>query len=63
VVLRRSESEIDSPWGRIKVKKIMNSDNRWFFMPEYEECRKIALMNNMPLKEIIYWVMALNKSS
>lgn len=63
VVLRRSESEVDSPWGRIKVKKIMSSDNRWFFMPEYEECRKIALMNNMPLKEIIYWIMALNKSS
>lgn len=63
VVLRRAESEVDSPWGRIKVKKIMNSDNRWCFMPEYEECRKIALMNNMPLKEIIYWVMALNKSS
>ncbi|MBN1275915.1 MAG: nickel pincer cofactor biosynthesis protein LarC [Deltaproteobacteria bacterium] len=60
-VLRRSESYVDSPWGRMKVKKILDSGDCGFFQPEYEECRKIAIRQDMPLREIVAWVMGLNK--
>jgi len=60
-LLERSVVEVDSPWGKIKAKKAVNSDGSAFFLPEYEVCRKIALENNRPLKEIFSWVMSLNK--
>jgi uncharacterized protein (DUF111 family) len=60
-VLRRSVVEVESPWGKIKVKQAVNSDGSAFFLPEYEVCREIALKNNLPLKEIFSWVMSLNK--
>ncbi|NQU15679.1 MAG: nickel pincer cofactor biosynthesis protein LarC [Desulfobacteraceae bacterium] len=60
-LLERSVVEVDSPWGKIKAKKAVNSDGSVFFLPEYEVCRKIALENNRPLKEIFSWVMSLNK--
>jgi uncharacterized protein (TIGR00299 family) protein len=60
-VLESCVTETDSPWGKIRVKKVTNTDGKPFLLPEYEECRKVALENNLPLKEIFYWVMALNK--
>jgi len=60
-VLKRAEAEVDSPWGSIKVKKIMNRDGSYFFQPEYDVCREIALKYNRPLREIYHWVMGLNK--
>ncbi len=60
-VLKRSTVEVDSPWGRIKVKKVMNMDGSPFFLPEYEVCREIALKNNRPLREIYSWIIGLNK--
>ena len=60
-VLKRAEAEVDSPWGSIKVKKIMNRDGSYFFQPEYDVCREIALNYNRPLREIYHWVMGLNK--
>jgi len=60
-VLKRAEAEVDSPWGSIKVKKIMNRDGSNFFQPEYDVCREIALKYNRPLREIYHWVMGLNK--
>ncbi len=60
-VLRRSFAEVESPWGKMKVKKALNSDGSPLFLPEYEVCREIALKNNRPLKEIFSWIMSLNK--
>lgn len=60
-LLRRTAVEVESPWGKIKVKKAMKGDGSPFFLPEYEVCREIALKNNLPLKEIFSWVMSLNK--
>ena len=57
-IIERSLVEIDSPWGKMTVKKIMGPDGSPFFMPEYEACRKIAEKNGLPIKEIYYWVMS-----
>jgi pyridinium-3,5-bisthiocarboxylic acid mononucleotide nickel chelatase len=60
-ILKRSQTEIDSPWGKILVKEIINTDGSPYFQPEYEACREIALKNKIALKEIYYWIMAQNK--
>ncbi len=60
-ILNRAMAEVDSPWGKIKVKKVMSKDGSQFLLPEYEACREIALKNNCPLREIFFWVTGLNK--
>jgi len=60
-VLKRSVAEVDSPWGKLKVKKVIKGDGGFFFLPEYEACRKVALKNDRPLREIFGWIMGLNK--
>ena len=60
-VLERSFAELESPWGKMKVKKIHLPDGAIHLYPEYEVCRKIALDAATPLKEIYYWVMGQNK--
>jgi uncharacterized protein (TIGR00299 family) protein len=59
-VLKRSSVEIDSPWGKITVKKVVGPDGSTSFLPEYECCRKIAEEKDLPIKEIYYWVMSSN---
>lgn len=61
-VLERSQVEIDSPWGNMKVKKVLRPDGSPYFQPEYEVCRKIAEENKIPIKEIYYWVMSSNRA-
>lgn len=60
-VLKRASLEVDSPWGRIKVKKVVQQDGSSLFLPEYEECKKIALESGLPLREIFSWVASLNQ--
>jgi len=61
-ILKRLQIEIESPWGKMRVKKITNPDGSSFFQPEYEACRKIAEEKSIPIKEIYFWVMSLNRS-
>jgi uncharacterized protein (TIGR00299 family) protein len=57
-VLERSQVEIDSPWGKIKAKKVLRPDGVSYLHPEYEACRTIAEKNSIPLKEIYSWVVS-----
>jgi len=60
-LLKRTSAEVESPWGKIIVKKVLDRDGLPFFLPEYESCREVALKNDRPLREIFYWVMSLNR--
>lgn len=60
-ILKRSEVEIESPWGKMKVKKVIQGDGKTVFLPEYEVCRNIAEKKDIPLREIYYWINSLNK--
>lgn len=60
--LERSESVVDSPWGKLKVKKSATRDGSFHLLPEYEACREIALKHKRPLREIYAWVLGLNKT-
>jgi pyridinium-3,5-bisthiocarboxylic acid mononucleotide nickel chelatase len=57
-IMERSPAEVDSPWGRIKVKKVLRPDGSPGLLPEYETCRKIAMEKQLPIKEIYSWVWA-----
>jgi uncharacterized protein (DUF111 family) len=59
--LRRELLEVDSPWGKIKVKKVLRPNAAQAFLPEYEACREIARTRGLPLKELYRWVMSLNR--
>jgi pyridinium-3,5-bisthiocarboxylic acid mononucleotide nickel chelatase len=58
-ILKRQTIVVTSPWGDIKVKKIIGEDKKPEFVPEYEECRKIARENGLALKEVYAWVSSL----
>jgi uncharacterized protein (TIGR00299 family) protein len=61
-ILNRTIDQINTPWGVMDVKRIARSDGTSFIVPEYEACRKIALTNNLSLKEVYAWVVGINRS-
>lgn len=50
-VLKREIVEIDTKYGKIKAKKVIN-DGEEYIYPEYETVKEIALKNNIPLKNL-----------
>jgi uncharacterized protein (DUF111 family) len=62
-ILTRTAIDVESPWGIMRVKKILNKDGTSFFQPEFDACRKIAIEHDLPLKEIYSWVMGLNNGA
>lgn len=50
-VLKRKIIELDTEYGKIKAKKVIN-DNETYIYPEYESIKEIALNNKIPLKEL-----------
>jgi uncharacterized protein (TIGR00299 family) protein len=62
-VLERSSAELESPWGPMRIKRVLQPDGSFFIYPEYEECRKTALDKGVPLKEVYAWVMGQNTIS
>lgn len=47
----REAVSVATPWGTIKAKKVWGPAGPVVY-PEYEECRKIALKNNVTLQEV-----------
>jgi len=61
-VLDRSVMEVESPWGPLQIKKVVQKGRKPVYLPEYEACKVVALRNRRPLREIFCWVMSLNAS-
>ncbi len=57
-ILERASAELDSPWGRIKVKKVIRPDGSFHLLPEFEECRRIAKDKGIPLRDVYSWISA-----
>ena len=62
-VVPRSFQEVDTPWGRIRVKTVLRTDGSRLLAPEYEVCREIALKHFIPLREVYQWIAGLNRVS
>ena len=52
IKLKREIITIKTKFGKILAKKVTNSDNTIEILPEYEELKKIAEKNNIPLKKV-----------
>jgi uncharacterized protein (TIGR00299 family) protein len=59
MVLERNQEEVESPWGKISVKRVIQGEST-HLVPEYDVCREIALKNHIPLREIYQWIESLN---
>ena len=53
--LKREQVFVETPWGKIMAKEVTGTD-RITVYPEYEECRKIADKNKVPLQEVYHAV-------
>jgi uncharacterized protein (DUF111 family) len=52
-ILPREIITVDTPWGKVGVKIRTLGNNNKSASPEYEDCKKIAHKNNIPI-QIIY---------
>lgn len=64
--LERNIKEVSTPYGKVKVKVSEKGGRLINIQPEYEDCKKIAEKENIPLKEVIdvvkrYSSQAVNK--
>lgn len=51
-ILRREMDKVDTKYGEITVKSAYYKGNKIKSKPEYEECKKAALENNIPISEV-----------
>ncbi len=51
-VLARERVEVQTPWGKVRVKVGRIGDEFVTVAPEYEDCRRLAIENNVPLRRI-----------
>ena len=59
-ILTRGELMVESPWGKMRVKKVINQSGKTALLPEYEECRRVAKANNLALRDVYAWAAALS---
>ena len=59
-ILTRGELMVESPWGKMRVKKVINQGGKTTLLPEYEECRRVAKANNLALRDVYAWAAALS---
>ncbi len=52
-VLERSWRTVETPYGEVRIKVASENGTVRNFAPEYEDCRKLALDRNVPLKEVL----------
>ena len=51
-VLRREPLTVETPWGPVEGKIGWRRDGVLRFAPEYEFCRRVAIENNVPLRDV-----------
>ncbi len=52
-ILKREIKEVELPYGRVRVKVSSGPDGTMNIVPEYEDCKRIAMETGLPLKDII----------
>lgn len=52
IVAQRDFNTVETPWGEVKIKISKYNNEVCHISPEYDDCRRIAQTNKIPLKEI-----------
>lgn len=55
-ILERSSKKVETPYGEIRIKLAKKDHKIIKAAPEYEDCRRIANENNIPLKDVYHMV-------
>jgi hypothetical protein len=54
LALRREFAEVETLWGKVRIKVASSADgDELNASPEYEDCRRLAAENNIPLKRVM----------
>ncbi|MCF6248699.1 MAG: nickel pincer cofactor biosynthesis protein LarC [Desulfobacula sp.] len=56
--LTRENAVIDTAFGKVQVKKIINPDTSIRYVPEYEAAKKIATQKSIPLKDVYITILS-----
>jgi uncharacterized protein (TIGR00299 family) protein len=51
MTLPRKKGAVNTPWGPVEVKRV-EAHTGFVLYPEYEDCRRVALKNQVPLKDV-----------
>ena len=59
-ILSRHTVLSETPFGKIQVKQVTDPEGRVRMIPEYDVCKKIALENNLPIKDVYARINKIN---
>ena len=51
MTLPRDKGTVNTTWGQVQVKRV-ETPTGYALYPEYEDCRRVALENKVPLKDV-----------
>jgi hypothetical protein len=52
IVAERRVREVETPWGKVRVKEKWLAGERFAISPEYEDCAHIARTHSIPLHQV-----------
>ncbi|MDQ1268916.1 MAG: pyridinium-3,5-bisthiocarboxylic acid mononucleotide nickel chelatase [Thermodesulfobacteriota bacterium] len=58
MILKREPVEVETSLGRVSAKKITSPSGRARIMPEYDECKRIALEQELPFYQVYEQILA-----
>ena len=53
IVLEREVRRVQTPWGRLRVKRVRDPDGRVSVSAEYEDCVRAARRHGVPLRDVV----------
>jgi uncharacterized protein (TIGR00299 family) protein len=53
IVLEREQRRVDTPYGRIRVKRVWDPEGRVWVSAEYDDCKQAARRSGAPLREVV----------
>jgi uncharacterized protein (TIGR00299 family) protein len=53
IVLEREERRVQTPFGRIRVKRVWDLEGRLLVSAEYDDCKRAAGKAGVPLREVV----------
>lgn len=60
LIAERLIKTIESPWGAITFKSVLLPDGSSRYKPEYEDCKRIARENKLPIMQIYQYALEQN---
>lgn len=62
LLLERESVRLATPYGPVRVKVVSGVDGRRDFSPEYDDCKRAARKQGVPLREVVERVVALARA-